>query len=210
MASENGSYRGLLTDYGGVLTTDLFGSFAAFSAHEGLAPDAISRAFREDRELRELMLGLEEGTVAQEQFESQLAARLGVDGTGLIDRLFAGSIPDLGMVAAVRAVHTAGIPTGLVSNSWGTKSYPRELLAELFDGVVISAEVGLRKPAPEIYALGADRIGLGPRECVYIDDLSVNLTPAAELGMATIHHTTAEETIRQLERLLGVTIERHR
>jgi putative hydrolase of the HAD superfamily len=206
MASENGGYRGLLTDWGGVLTTDLFDSFGAFSEHEGLPSDAISRAFRDDRELRELMLGLEVGTVDQEEFELRLAAHLGVDPTDLIGRLFAGSEPDEQMRAAIRAIHMAAIPTGLVSNSWGTRRYPRELLSELFDAVVISGEVGIRKPAPEIYTIGADRIGVAPHECVYIDDLTANLTPAAELGMATIHHRSAEETVPQLERLLGVLL----
>ena len=207
MASENGAYRGLLTDWGGVLTTDLFASFRTFSEHEGLPSDAISHAFRDDVELRELMLGLEIGSVTQENFELRLAARLGVDQANLIDRLFGGSHPDERMRAAVRGVHTAGFPTGLVSNSWGTRRYPRELLAELFDAVVISGEVGIRKPAPEIYTIGADRIGLAPHECVYIDDLAGNLAPAAELGMATVHHRSAEETIGQLERLFGVRLQ---
>ena len=70
--------------------------------------------------------------------------------------------------------------------------------------MVISGEVGIRKPAPEIYALGAERIGLEPEACVFVDDLAFNLEPAAELGMATVHHRTAEETIAELERLLGV------
>jgi putative hydrolase of the HAD superfamily len=206
MASENGGYRGLLTDWGGVLTTDVFASFSAFSERERLPSDAIGRALRDDRELRELMLGLEVGTVDQEEFELRLSAQLGVEPANLIDRLFAGSQPDERMRDAVRGVHTAGIRTGLVSNSWGTRRYPRELLSELFDAVVISGEVGIRKPAPEIYAIGADRIGLAPDECVYIDDLAANLTPAAELGMATIHHRAQAETVPQLERLLGVVL----
>jgi epoxide hydrolase-like predicted phosphatase len=78
------------------------------------------------------------------------------------------------------------------------------MLGELFDGVVISGEVGIRKPAPEIYALGAERIGLAPEACVFVDDLPFNLSPAAELGMATVHHRSAEETIGELERLFGL------
>jgi putative hydrolase of the HAD superfamily len=77
---------------------------------------------------------------------------------------------------------------------------------ELFDGVVISGLVGIRKPAPEIYSMGADAIGLPPAECVYVDDLGFNLKPAKELGMATILHSDAQDTIPQLEELLGVTL----
>ena len=206
MASENGGYRGLLIDYGGVLTTDVFASFSAFCEREGLAPDAISRAFREDAECRELMVGLETGAVAQEQFEPKVAALLGVQPSGLLDRMFGGTRLDERMLETVRRVRAGGVQTGLLSNSWGTMRYPRDLLGELFDVVVISAEVGMRKPGPEIYVLGADRLGLPPADCVFVDDLPGNLTPAAELGMATVHHRATEDTIAQLERLFGVSL----
>jgi putative hydrolase of the HAD superfamily len=131
---------------------------------------------------------------------------LGVDGAGLIDRLFAGSAPDEKMLAAVLTARRSGVRTGLVSNSWGTRRYDRARLAELFDGVVISGEIGIRKPAREIYELGASSISLGPEACVFVDDLPFNLTPAAELGMATVHHVEAARTIAELERLLGASL----
>src|SRR5436305_10456587 len=110
------------------------------------------------------------------------------------------------MVDAVAAARTAGIHTGLISNSWGTRRYDRSRLAELFDGVVISGEVGMRKPAPEIYELGAQRIGLAPSDCVFVDDLPFNLKPAEQLGMAAVHHTGPAQTIDELERLLGIEL----
>lgn len=206
MDSENGRYRGLLVDWGGVLTSDVFDSFRAFCALEGLAADAIERRFREDAECRDLVIAFETGALREEEFELRLAPLLGVQASRLVDRLFAGSGPDGEMVDAVRRARAAGVRTGLVSNSWGTRRYPRELLAELFDAVVISGEVGIRKPTPEIYALGARRIGVEPGSCVFVDDLPFNLPPAAELGMATLHHRDAEDTIAQLERLLGVSL----
>jgi epoxide hydrolase-like predicted phosphatase len=206
MASENGRYRGLLIDWGGVLTSDVFESFRAFCALEGLAPDAVERPFRESGGCRDLLIDFETGAVSEEEFELQFAPLLGVPAASLIDRLFAGSGPDDDMVEAVRRARAAGVRTGLVSNSWGTRRYPRAVLAELFDGVVISGEVGIRKPDPEIYELGAERIGLEPGACVFVDDLPFNLTPAADLGIATVHHQTAAETIGELERLLGVTL----
>jgi epoxide hydrolase-like predicted phosphatase len=204
MASE--AYPGLLVDWGGVLTSDVFASFGAFCELEGLERDGLSQVFRNDADCRELILGLETGAVAPEVFEPRVAALLGVTAPGLIDRLFAGAVPDEDMLEAVRRARGGGIRTGLVSNSWGTSRYPRDLLAELFDGVVISGEVGLRKPAPEMYALGAERIGLAPGSCVFVDDLKVNLAPAESLGMVTVHHRGADETIAQLERLLGVSL----
>jgi len=202
----NGRFRGLLLDYGGVLTSDLFASFRSFCELEGLEPDMVVRRFREDRQCRALLIELEEGRLPEEDFEPQFAAMLGVSPSGLIDRLFAGSFPDQDMLAMVGRARAAGIRTGLISNSWGTRRYDRQQLAELFDGVVISGEVGMRKPAREIYELGARSIELEPAECVFVDDLPFNLDPAQDLGMATVHHTEAGETIDELERLLGVAL----
>jgi putative hydrolase of the HAD superfamily len=197
---------GLLLDWGGVMTTNLFSSFGAFCTAEGLDQEALAGAFRKDPKARELLIGLEEGRVDDTEFESELGRLLGVaSAEGLIDRLFAGATAEDSMVAAVRAARRSGIATGLISNSWGTTRYPRELLAEIFDGVVISGEVGIRKPAPRIYQLGAEAIGLDPARCVFVDDLPFNLPPAQELGMLTIHHTSPQSTIPELERLLGVS-----
>jgi putative hydrolase of the HAD superfamily len=96
------------------------------------------------------------------------------------------------------------VRTGLVSNSWGIHRYPHELFDELFDGVVISGELGIRKPSRRMYELGAERAGVPAERCVYVDDLPFNLTPAEQLGMATVHHTNSETTIPELERLLGM------
>ena len=112
------------------------------------------------------------------------------------------------MVEAVRRARAGGIRTALVSNSWGVHRYPHDLFDELFDGVVISAEEGTRKPSRRMYELGAERAGVAPEQAVYVDDLPFNLKPAEELGMATIHHTSAEQTIPELERLLGLALQR--
>lgn len=199
--------RGLLIDFGGVLTTSVFASFAAFCEQEGIDPDTLKDLFRNDDEARELLIALEEGRMGPEEFEPRLAGFLGVeDSDGLIERLMAEAKPDRAMLDAVRAARAAGVRTALVSNSWGTDRYDQEMLTELFDGVVLSGDEGARKPAPELYVLGAERAGVLPEECVFVDDLPFNLTPAEEAGMATIRHTSAEETIPELERLLGVTL----
>jgi putative hydrolase of the HAD superfamily len=199
---------GLIVDWGGVMTTNVFGSFSAFCRAEGLDPALLAQIFRGDPAARELLIGFEEGRVEEAAFEAKLGGVLGLASPeGLIDRLFAGSMLEESMVAAVRAARSAGIATGLISNSWGTTRYPRELLADLFDGIVISGEVGIRKPAPRIYELGAQAIGHEPARCVFVDDLPFNLPPAVDLGMATVHHTAAETTIEELERLLGIPLD---
>jgi putative hydrolase of the HAD superfamily len=199
-------YRGLLVDWGGVMTSNLFDSFRAFCEQAGLSPDAIGERFRSDPESRELLVGLETGKLDETEFEPRFAAILGVPPAGLIDRLFAGGAPDEPMQDAVRRARAQGIRTGLISNSWGTRRYDRELLSELFDGIVISGEAGIRKPTAEIYELGAQAIELPPSECVFVDDLTFNLPPAANLGMATIHHVDSQQTIEELERLLAVKL----
>jgi epoxide hydrolase-like predicted phosphatase len=208
VASCEGAPReGLLVDWGGVMTSNLFGSFREFCVSEDLDPDALARTFRTQPEARGLLIAFEEGRVEETTFEARLAALLGVaSAPGLIDRLFAGSRIESEMVEAVRAIRAAGARTGLVSNSWGTSRYPRELLGELFDGVVISGEVGVRKPTLRIYELGAQSIGLPADACVFVDDLPFNLPPAVELGMATIHHTSTADTLAELQRLLGVAL----
>ena len=206
MGSENGHRRGLLVDYGGVLTSSPFASFRQFCTAEGLDENAILTRLHADASARELVMALETGELPEPDFEARFAAMLGVAPDGLIDRLFAHYEPDEPMLAAVARARASGIRTGLISNSWGTRRYDRALLAELFDGVVISGEVGMRKPAPEIYRLGAERAGVSPEDCVFVDDMPVNLDPAAALGMATVHHVRAEETLVELEALLGVPL----
>jgi epoxide hydrolase-like predicted phosphatase len=196
----------LLIDWGGVLTSNLFESFHEYCLRAGIPPETLMGRFRTDPAARELLIALEKGELEEDAFELQFAAQLGVAPDGLIDGLFAGVHPDKAMVEAVRMARAAGVRTALVSNSWGVHRYPHEMFDELFDGVVISAEEGMRKPARRMYELGAERAGAEAAECVYVDDLPFNLTPAQDLGMATVHHTSAEKTIPELEELLGVTL----
>ncbi len=196
----------LLIDWGGVLTTNLFASFHAYCVSAEIEPDKLLGRFRRDPAARELLIALETGALREEDFEVQFAGLLEVEPGGLVDGLFAGVQPDLAMVDAVRRARAAGIRTALVSNSWGVHRYPHELFGELFDGVVISGDEGIRKPALRMYELGAERAGAAFEACVFVDDLPFNLTPAQELGMATVHHTSAETSIAELELLLGVPL----
>jgi epoxide hydrolase-like predicted phosphatase len=196
----------LLIDWGGVLTTNLFKSFQEHCLRAEIDPKKLIGRFRDDREARQLLIALETGELAEQDFEVQLAALLEVEPDGLIDGLFAGVEPDTAMVGAVRRARESGVRTALVSNSWGVHRYPHDMFDELFDGVVISGEEGIRKPALRMYELGAERAGAEPAQCVFVDDLPFNLTPAEELGMATVHHTSAETTIPELERVLGVEL----
>jgi epoxide hydrolase-like predicted phosphatase len=204
-AAGNGR-EGLLIDWGGVLTTNLFASFHEYCVRMEIDPAELGQRFGADPEFRELLISLEKGTLGENDFEQRFAGLLGVAPDGLIDGLFAGVQPDVAMIEAVRAARQAGIRTALVSNSWGVHRYPHDVLAEIFDGVVISGVEGTRKPARRMYELGAERAGVAAELCVFVDDLPFNLTPAKELGMATVHHTSADTTIPELERLFGVSL----
>ena len=190
-------------DYGGVLTTSVIESFQVFSRAEGIEPGAIRRLFLEDEAALAEIHALERGKLEDEEFERRFAARLGVEPAGLLGRMFAGAEPDEPMIAAVRAARASGLATALVSNSWGLGIYDRSLVWELFDAVVISGEVGLRKPDPPIFLLAAERLGLEPAECAMVDDLPWNVSAAGALGMAGVLHHEAGRTVAELERLFG-------
>ncbi len=207
MATEAPAPRSaLLIDWGGVLTTNLFVSFQAHCLRAEIDPQKLIGRFRKDPEARELLVALEKGELAEQDFEVQLARLLEVEPDGLIDGLFAGVEPDVAMVDAVRRARRQGARTALVSNSWGVHRYPQDMFAELFDGGVISGEEGIRKPSRRMYELGAERAGVSPADCVYVDDLPFNLTPAEEMGMAVVHHTDAAISVPELERLLGMPL----
>lgn len=199
--------RGLLVDFGGVLTTNVFESFRAFSIEEGLDPDAVKRLFRGEPEAVRLVRRLETGDLSEDEFGERFGELLGIERRAdLLERMFGHARPDDAMVEAVRRARAQGVRTGLISNSMGTGRYDRSTFAELFDGVVISGEERMHKPQPEIFRLGAERIHLQPEECVFVDDLRANCDGAAAVGMTAVLHRGAETTLPRLEELLGVRL----
>jgi epoxide hydrolase-like predicted phosphatase len=199
--------EGLLVDFGGVLTTNIWISFRAFCEGEGLDGDTVLALFRSDPDALALLRSLEMGEVADQEFERGSAAKLGdgVEPEGLIERMFAGLAPEQRMIDAVAAARAAGIRTGLISNSWGTGIYERAPM-EAFDATVTSGAVGLHKPEPEIYLLGAERIGVAPARCVFVDDLRENVAGAEAVGMTAVLHREPEETVARLEELFELRL----
>ena len=200
--------RGLLVDFGGVLTTNVFQSFKSFCHREGLPEDTIKQTFRERGEGLSLLRQLERGEIESDEFERRFAPVIGVDDSdNLVGRLFQDMGPDEAMLDAVRAARRSGIKTGLISNSWGAGlQYDPGLLEELFDEVVLSGEVGMNKPDAEIFELAAEQLGVAPGDCVFVDDLRENCEGAEAVGMTAILHRGAEATVPRLEELLGVTL----
>lgn len=206
--------RGLLVDYGGVLTNPLTETVGAWLRADGVDPRRFADLMREwmgSGAEHNAVHDLETGRISAAEFERLLAAELAAeDGTlppyeGMLTRMFAGFRPDEDMLAVVRRARSGGIRTGLLSNSWGF-DYPREGWPELFDAVVISGEVGLRKPDPEIYALAANRLGLPAESIVFVDDLAPNIRAATAAGMVGVLHSEVDQTVAELERLLGMSL----
>ena len=154
---------------------------------------------------------LERGECTDEEFERLLAAELRhVDGQPvraekLLERMFAAGVLQADMLELVRSLRQAGLRTALLSNSWGNSGigYPKHLFGELFDVVVISAEVGMRKPEERIFRHTAALLGLEPQECVFIDDVEANITAAQAIGLAALHHRESAATLAQLTELIG-------
>lgn len=154
---------------------------------------------------------LERGEIEVPDFEQQLAAALSaysgrtVEGQGLLDRMFGYFRHSPDMTALVRRAKERGIRTGLLSNSWGN-DYPQHLFDGMFDVLVISGEVGMRKPDPEIYEFTLERMQLPADQCVFVDDLLPNVHAARALGMVGVHHTDYATTAAELDALFDVPL----
>ncbi len=181
--------------------------FDEFCRREGIEQGMVRELFKHEPEaLADLRL-LETGEIEPAEFERRFGARLGVaEHDGLIERMFAAVGPEERLVAAVRAAREEGVRTGLISNSWGTSIYDPDTLEGLFDAVVISGEVGLHKPQPEIYRLAAERLDVEPAECVFVDDLRENVRGAAQVGMTAHLHRDPEATVARLEELFEISL----
>jgi putative hydrolase of the HAD superfamily/hydrolase len=212
--------RGLIVDWGGVLTERLDLSIRTWAEQEGTdlqAHVAVIRAwFDAGPQLEAWMnpiFALECGEIDQAEFERQVAERLRANGlvaghaAELLAQMFDtfAHAPATGMNALVLRARRAGVRTALLSNSWGNE-YPRDGWDDMFDAVVVSGEVGLRKPEREIFELTCARLGMEPAACVFVDDLQPNVDAAAALGITAVLHREYDETAARLEELLGVPL----
>jgi putative hydrolase of the HAD superfamily len=209
--------RGVIIDWGGVVTGPLPNTIDAWLQAEQIDRDSyttvmrswVSAAYGDGAD--NPVHALERGECTNEEFEAALAAQLThVDGRpvvpdGLLARMFAAGTLENAMLDLIRALRQAGLRTALLSNSWGD-DYRRDLFPELFDVVVISAEVGMRKPEERIFRHTAELLGLEPEECVFIDDVAANIAAAEAIGLIGVHHREPGPTALRLTELLGVAL----
>ncbi|MCZ3389624.1 MAG: HAD family phosphatase [Actinomycetia bacterium] len=207
--------RGLIVDFYGVLTDGIDTAMRAWSDLDEIDyshfQDAMSDWFGDfgGFEARfNPVHALERGEMEVPDFEVELARRLTrrdgrpLPSEGLVERMFGRFAQAPDMIGLVHRARASGIRTALLSNSWGDQ-YLRDGWQDMFDVVVISGEVGMRKPEAAIFDHTLDELGLTAGSCVLVDDHPANIGAAVALGVVGVWHQTYEQTAAELERLFG-------
>ncbi len=199
----------LLIDFGGVLTTSVHEAFRAFAREISGDEDLVLRLLATDAESNALLVGNENGSISDEAFEEGFAARLAAHGApvepdGLLRRMQAGFGPDPAMVDGLARLRRNGVPVALVTNQFGRDCYRGFDLPALADEVVVSTELGVRKPSRRIYAVACERLGVEPTQAVMVDDIQHNLDGAARIGVAGVLHRDATTTLDELSTRFGM------
>jgi putative hydrolase of the HAD superfamily len=205
----------VIWDFGGVLTTSPFEAFARFESERGLPVDIIRRT-NANNHWENAWAKFERSELDLEAFDQLFASEslaLGAEvrGKDVLPLLVGDLRPE--MVEALRVVKsrfktgciTNNLPANAIGSASGRSLYVAEVMA-LFDHVIESAKIGLRKPDPRIYRMMIDALGVDPKHCVYLDDLGVNLKPAREMGMATIKVVNGPQAIAELEAVTGLSL----
>jgi putative hydrolase of the HAD superfamily len=213
--------RVLISDFGGVLTTPLMRSFAAFQDETGIPAESLGIAMQRiaERDGEHPLFELERGRLSEVEFldglRAELRAELGHEPElhRFKEVYFEALDPNEPMIELMRSLRDRGLRMALLTNNvreW--EPLWRGLLPvdEIFELVVDSAFVGLRKPEPEIYELALARLrerdrlaDLRPDECLFVDDVEVNVAAARALGLQTVHFRSNEQAIAELESALA-------
>jgi putative hydrolase of the HAD superfamily len=205
----------VIWDFGGVLTSSPFEAFARFENERGLPADIIRRT-NASNHWENAWAKFERAEVDLETFdrlfaEESLALGAEVRGKDVLPLLSGDLRPE--MVEALRVVKsqfktgciTNNLPANAIGSQGGRSFYVAEVMT-LFDHVIESAKIGLRKPDPRIYRMMVEALGVDPKACVYLDDLGVNLKPAREMGMITIKVINAPQAIAELKAATGLSL----
>jgi putative hydrolase of the HAD superfamily len=203
--------RAVISDFGGVLTTPLIESFLAYQRETGIALEDLGAAMgrlMEKDEGRHPLFELEKGFLSEDEFTRRLGEELGRELHTMRDVYFEHLHPNEPMIAFLRSLRDSGLRLALLTNNvkeweplWKAK-LPE--VDDLFEVVVDSAFVGMRKPDREIYELTLERMGgLRPGECLFLDDIEVNCDAARELGMTAVRFHDNDQAIAELSAALG-------
>lgn len=205
----------VIFDFGGVLTSSPFEAFSRFETERGLPVDIIRRTNAANH-LENAWAKFERAEVDIETFDrlfavESLALGAEVRGRDVLPLLRGDLRPE--MVEALKRIRaqfktgciTNNLPANAIGSMTGRSLYIAEVMV-LFDHVIESAKIGLRKPDPRIYQLMVETLKVDPKNCVYLDDLGVNLKPAREMGMTTIKVTSGAQAIAELEAATGLKL----
>jgi putative hydrolase of the HAD superfamily len=205
----------VIWDFGGVFTSSPFEAFARFESERGLPADIIRRT-NANNHFENAWAKFERAEVDLDTFDQLFAAEslaLGAEvrGKDVLPLLSGDPRPE--MVEALRRVKarcktgciTNNLPANAIGSKGGRSIYAAEVMA-LFDHIIESAKIGLRKPDPRIYQMMTEALGVDPSRCVYLDDLGVNLKPARAMGMTTIKVVDAAQAIAELEMATGLEL----
>jgi putative hydrolase of the HAD superfamily len=206
--------RAVVSDFGGVLTSPLLEGFAHIQDDTGVPPEAFGLAFARAAAAdggTNPLFELELGAITEAQFlmtlEGELAAVLGRAVTlhGFGERYLGALAPNDALFAHYRALHERGLRLAMLTNNvreWEPLWRTKLPVDEIFETVVDSGFVGVRKPDPAIYAIVLERLALPAEACVFVDDMAINVEAARALGFAAVHFHDTEQTVAELDALL--------
>lgn len=207
----------VIWDFGGVFTSSPFEAFNRYERERGLPLDIIRKINSTNHETN-AWAQFEQSAVDLHGFDrlfAEEARALGHDipGRDVLPLLSGDFRPEV--IEALRRVKAAGLKAGCITNNMpsntagstaaGRSLYAREIM-EMFDEVIESSKVGIRKPDPRIYQMMCTALQLSPSVCVYVDDLGVNLKPAKQLGMTTIKVLSGPQLVADLEAATGLKL----
>jgi putative hydrolase of the HAD superfamily len=204
----------VVSDFGGVLTTPLMRAFAALQEEDDLDAGALGGALRRiaERDGRHPLYELECGRMTEHDFLSRLSAQLHedlgreVEMHSFAERYFGHLEPNHAMIEFLRSLRARGYRLAMLTNNvreWEPMWRAMLPVDELFEVVVDSAFVGLRKPDPAIYRLTCERLELAPELCLFVDDVEANVAAAAAFGMAAVLFRSSEQAIAEMREALG-------
>lgn len=204
----------VICDFGGVLTSPLAASFAAFQAQAEIPAEALGEALAAigERDGGNPLHALEVGELTERDFlrglELELSQRLGrsVDMSNFADLYWSNLKPNQALIDLIRELrHARGYRTALLTNNvreWEARWRAMFAVEELFELVIDSSAVGLRKPNPEIYSLTLERLCVPAAECLFIDDFAHNCEAAVAAGMTAVHFRDNGQAIAEIEAAL--------
>jgi putative hydrolase of the HAD superfamily len=208
--------RAVISDFGGVLTTPLLGSFLAFQDETGISAETLGRAMQRiaERDGEHPLFELERGRLTEAEFldltRAELASELGHEPElhRFSEIYFEALDPNQSMIDLMRDLGRRGYRMALLTNNvreWEPLWRAMLPVDEIFEVVVDSAFVGIRKPDPEIYRLTVERIGggLAPQDCLFVDDVEHNVAAARQLGMTAVQFRSSNQAIAEIEAALS-------